>query len=216
MNRSTTVRRGRPGRPTKAETVARQSELLDTALNHFLEKGFDGATIENIAASLRMTKRTIYNRYPDKESLFLAAVLRAVERVATPAESLEAAVSDNLEDTLAAVARLRVGQVLTPGGLKLQRIINTESYRFPEIFRWAYERGAMPVINFLADLLERETRAGRLTLEDPVMAANLFVTMVVSAPVRFFVAGSTLAPEEIERRIRAGVRLFLNGALPRS
>lgn len=215
MNRSTTVRRGRAGRPTKAETVARQSELLETALNHFLEKGFDGATIETIAASLRMTKRTIYNRYPDKESLFLAAVLRAVERLATPRESLEAALSDDIEETLAAIARLRVSQVLTPTGLKLQRIINTESYRFPEIFRWAYERGALPVIDFLAELLERETRAGRLALEEPAVAANLFVTMVVSAPVRYFVVGSTLAPEEIDRRIRAGVRLFLNGALPR-
>src|SRR5690625_4918216 len=76
--------RGRPGRPTKAQTVARHAELLTVALDHFLDKGYDGATIEAIAAEVQMTKRTIYARYPDKASLFLAAVFRAIEYSATP------------------------------------------------------------------------------------------------------------------------------------
>ncbi len=195
--------------------VARHSELLDAALNHFLDKGYEGATIEAIAASVQMTKRTIYARYPDKESLFLAAVLRAIEYNATPIERLRASVSDDIEQTLLAIAHLRVDQLMTPAGIKLQRIINTESYRFPEIFRWSYERGAFQVISFLADFLAKETRAGRLAIDDPAMAANLFMTMVVSGPVRFITSGSLPPAAETDKRMRAGVRLFLTGTLPR-
>lgn len=215
MDRLAAVPRGRAGRPTKAQMVARHSELLDAALNHFLDKGYEGATIEAIAASVQMTKRTIYARYPDKESLFLAAVLRAIEYNATPIERLRASVSDDIEQTLLAIAHLRVDQLMTPAGIKLQRIINTESYRFPEIFRWSYERGAFQVISFLADFLAKETRAGRLAIDDPAMAANLFMTMVVSGPVRFITSGSLPPAAETDKRMRAGVRLFLTGTLPR-
>ena len=100
----------------------------------------------------------------------------------------------------------------TPEGLKLQRIINTESYRFPDIFTTSYELGALPVARFLAKLLERETRAGRLAIAEPVLAANVFLSMVVSGPVRIIVSGNFLPPKEIDRRIRFAVRLFLDGA----
>lgn len=215
MDRLATVPRGRAGRPTKAQVVARHAELLDAALSHFLERGYDGATIEAIAASVQMTKRTIYARYPDKESLFLAAVLRAIEHNVTPDERLRAMVSDDIEQTLASVARLRVDQVMTPNGLRLQRVINIEAYRFPEIFRWYYELSARPVIDFIAGVLTGEAKAGRLALADPSMAANLFVTMVISAPVRSLMTGATLSSAEIDERIRAGVHIFLNGARPR-
>lgn len=207
--------RGRPGRPTKAQTVARHAELLNVALDHFLDKGYDGATIEAIAAEVQMTKRTIYARYPDKASLFLAAVFRAIEYSATPLNLIEAAVTDNLEETLFALGLLRASQAMTPSGVRLQRIINTESYRFPEIFYWSYEYGALPVIRFLTDLLAEKIAAGELMLDDPELAASMFITLVVSAPVRMAQAGSALDRQEVERRVRAGVELFLNGARPR-
>lgn len=212
MAELTTVPRTRVGRPTREQAEARHAELLDGALDHFLDKGFEQATIEAIAASVGMTKRTVYARYPDKVSLFRAAVRRAIERLAVPPERVRAADCGDLERTLTNLARLRVDSVTTPEGLKLQRIINTESYRFPDIFTTSYELGALPVARFLAKLLERETRAGRMAITEPVLAANVFLSMVVSGPVRIIVSGNYLPPKEIDRRIRFAVRLFLDGA----
>jgi AcrR family transcriptional regulator len=208
----TTIARSRAGRPTKERAEARQAELLDTALDHFLDKGFEQATIETIAASVGMTKRTVYARYPDKASLFRAAVRRAIERLAVPPERIRAADAGDLEQTLTNLAELRVESVTTPDGLKLQRIINTESYRFPDIFTTSYELGALPVIKFLARVLERETRAGKLAIDEPALAANVFMSMVVGGPVRIIVSGNVLPRKEIDRRIRFAVRLFLDGA----
>jgi TetR/AcrR family transcriptional regulator, mexJK operon transcriptional repressor len=212
---ASTTQRPRPGRPTREQAEARADALLDTALDHFLDKGYENATIEAIAGAVGMTKRTVYARYADKTALFRAAVHRAIERYSIPQERIEATDCGDLEQTLRNIARLRIDLVASPQGLKLQRIINTESYRFPDIFSDVYEIGALPTIRFLGRLLKRESAAGRLAIENPALAANVFMSMVVSGPVRVIVAGLPLSDREIDERIAFAVKLFLNGARPR-
>lgn len=207
--------RARAGRPTRQQAEARHTELLEVALDHFLDRGYEAATIEAIASAVGMTKRTVYGLYADKPALFHAAVHRAIERYAITEERIGATDCGDLEQTLRNIARLRIDLVASPQGMKLQRIINTESYRFPEIFNEVYELGALPTIQFLAQLLSRESDAGGLAIEDPAKAANVFMSMVVSGPVRIIVSGNPLSQGEIDERIAFAVRLFLNGARPR-
>ena len=214
-DRSPPKNRVRAGRPTKAQAEARHDELLERALDHFLEKGFEPATIEAIAADVSMTKRTVYARYPDKASLFRAAVRRGVERYAVSRETIEARRGTDLETTLVNIAKLRIELIATPEGMKLQRIINTESYRFPDIFNTYYEIATLPTVRFLADLLRAETAAGNLAIDDPLMAANVFMSMVVSGPARFITSGNPLMQQDVDNRVVFAVRLFLQGARPR-
>src|SRR3546814_17022758 len=94
------------GLPTREQARLRHEQLLDEALEQFLDKGFVMTTIDAIAAAVGMTKRTVYTRYPDKNALFGAAVQRAIERWIIPAEVLAALDPDDLEGTLTAVAGL--------------------------------------------------------------------------------------------------------------
>ena len=207
--------RARAGRPTREQAEARHGELLAAALDHFLDKGYEAATIEAIAGAVGMTKRTVYGLYPEKVALFHAAVHRAIERYSISDERIQATDCGDLEQTLRNIARLRIDLVASPQGMKLQRIINTESYRFPEIFNEVYELGALPTIHFLAQLLGRESAAGRLAIAEPAKAANVFMSMVVSGPVRIIVSGNLMSQEEIDERIAYAVGLFLDGARPR-
>jgi TetR/AcrR family transcriptional repressor of mexJK operon len=215
MRGMTATHRPKAGRPTRDQAQARHVAMLDSALDHFLTLGFEQTTIESVARSVGMTKRTIYARYPDKVALFHAAVGLAIDRFAVPPEQIEATERGDIEQTLMALAWLRIEQVMTPNGLKLQRIINTESYRFPEILADSYEIGAGPSVRFLAGLLARETAAGRLAVHEPERAAVVFLSMVVSGPVRTIVIGNQLSRDEIEGRLRYAVRLFLDGARSR-
>jgi AcrR family transcriptional regulator len=203
------------GRPTREQAERRQEELLDRALELFLEKGFELATIDAIAASVGMTKRTVYARYEDKSALFRAAVQRAIDRWIVPIEALHAVESDDLETTLRAVARIRMSNAISPAGLRLQRIINAESYRFPEILSLAYEQGMRPTIEFLADLFRRHAKSGAIKMSKPDIAATAFLSMVVGGPTRAIVWGSPVDERGLEERIRFCVRLFLDGARPR-
>jgi TetR/AcrR family transcriptional repressor of mexJK operon len=215
MQHPATRTRPRAGRPTRDQAELRHAELLDRALELFLEKGYELATIDAIAATMGMTKRTVYARYPDKSALFKATVQRAIDRWIVPIEALHAVETDDLETTLRAVARIRMMNAISPAGLRLQRIINTESYRFPEIFQQAYEQGTRPTIEFLADLLRRHAKAGTVKVTKPELAATSFLSMVIGGPVRAIVWGTSIDQRELDERIRFCVRLFLDGARAR-
>lgn len=215
MNEVTAIQRPRAGRPTREQAEARHAELLDRALDHFLDKGFEQATIEAIAADVGMTKRTVYARYSDKAALFRAAVRLAIDRYTLPAERIEACETGDIAQTLNNVAMLRIDLVASPEGLKLQRIIQTESYRFPDIFTDSYELSAMATVRFLARLFKRETAAGNLAIDDPLMAATAFMSLALTGPVRFILAASPLPQDEVRKRVAYAVQLFLEGARPR-
>ncbi|HEX7874214.1 MAG TPA: TetR/AcrR family transcriptional regulator [Sphingobium sp.] len=185
--------------------------MLETALDMFLDRGFEQTTIESIATALGMTKRTIYARYEDKSALFKAAVQQAIDRWVMPIDTLKALDADDLESTLLTIGRMRVAHVLTPQGQRMQRIMSAESYRFPEIFAAAYDQGSKPVIEFLAALLQRHHDAGTIAVPRAFMAATVFLGMVVGGPTRNIAFGARLAPDEIEDRITFSVSLFLDG-----
>ena len=63
-------KRGPGGRPTREEAERRHRSLLATAFRLFLEKGWDGVSIEEISRQSGVAKGFIYSRYPDKAALF--------------------------------------------------------------------------------------------------------------------------------------------------
>ena len=177
----------------------------------FLDQGYEQTTIEAIAVSVGMTKRTIYALYDDKAALFKATVQHAIEQWAVPHAMLRSLETDDLEQTLKGVARMRIAQVMTPEGQKLQRIINTESYRFPSIFTAYYEQATRPVVDFLAALFVRHRASGKIRVAHPQMTANMFLSLVLGGPLRAMVSGYQPQAQQMEERIELCVHLFLNG-----
>src|SRR5262249_40873179 len=66
------------GRPPKGLAGAVEERILGAASKVFLERGFEGASIEEIAEVARSGKPTIYARFPGKEALFTAVVMQRV------------------------------------------------------------------------------------------------------------------------------------------
>jgi AcrR family transcriptional regulator len=197
------------GRPTLSN-----EDLLDKALDIFLEKGFERTTIDAITASAAMAKRTFYLRYEDKMALFKAALKRAIEEWIVPVERLRAAETADLEETLLRVGELLVDNMMSPAGLRLLRITNAESIRLPEIGEYTNRLGTEPTLTYLADLFRR--RAGlpgaRTTdFDEPALA---FLHLVVGGPASLSAWGIQFNAAELDRHTRYCVRLFLHGFLP--
>ncbi|HMK85840.1 MAG TPA: TetR/AcrR family transcriptional regulator [Steroidobacteraceae bacterium] len=200
-----------PGRPTREQTERRNRELLDQALDLFLEKGFEATTIEAISSSLRMSRRTIYARYGDKTALFKAALQRAIEEWIVPIERLHAAESDDLEETLVRVARMWVTNLKKPAGMRLVRVANTELFRMPEIAAYLWDRTAQPTLSYLTDLFRRRLRPDAPEIADAAEAAAAFLILVVEGSVQWATWRKT-PEEEFDRQIVYRTRLFLDGA----
>lgn len=164
-----------------------------------------------ITRSLGMSKQTVYTRYPDKYSLFLAALQKAIDEWLSPLEDLHEHESDELETTLVDVAKILVTTMLSQTGLQLIRITNAESYRMPEIGRHTYGKGRELFADYLSDLFRRrlpETEKTR-DIEDLVSA---FLNLI-SGPARLNAWGLDAEPVDIDAFVRKRVRLFLSGAL---
>jgi len=199
--------RRRPGRPTLSN-----EELLDKALDLFLEKGFDGTSIDAITASAGMAKRTVYARYGDKENLFRAALSRAIDDWIVPIDSLSAAECDDIRETLVRIGRMLVTNVLSPAGLRLLRLTNAESVRMPDVATENVRRGTQPTLAYLSGLFARRF-PGRDDVED---AAQAFLNIVVGGPASNAAWGMRIETEEVERHTRYAVTLFLDGFVARA
>ena len=199
--------RRRPGRPTLSN-----EELLDTALDLFLENGFERTSIDAIASAAGMAKRTIYARYDDKTSLFKAALQRAIAVWIVPVDLLQDAETDDLEQTLMAVGRILVANLMSPAGLRLLRLTNAESGRMPEIGAYNVEQGTKPTIDWLAALFARRL-GDRITQADALAAGEAFLHLVVGGPAIDSAWGLRRDDAAVERHTRFAVRLFLHGLL---
>lgn len=195
--------RRRPGRPSLSN-----EELLDKALDLFLEKGFDGTSIDAITATAGMAKRTVYARYGDKTRLFKAALSRAIDEWIVPVETLRALEEPDLERTLIRIGDVLVANVLNPAGLRLMRLTNAESVRMPEISIENVRLGTEPTLAYLSDLFAR-----RMELDEgrAMLAGQAFLNLIVAGPANSAAWGLELDMAEVERQTRFGVRLFLHG-----
>jgi len=202
-----------PGRPTPQQAEQRNLELLDNALDLFLDKGFERTTMEGIAASVGMAKRTVYTLYGDKKSLFKASLHRAINEWIVPVEALRAAETDDLEETLLRIGQILVDNMMTPEGMRLLRITNAEATRMPEISAYTNEQGTGPTLAYLAELLDRRIRAAHNKPKDVDEAAMAFLTLVVGGPANQSAWGIPMEQERLNEHTQYSVRLFLHGLL---
>jgi AcrR family transcriptional regulator len=160
----TPVGRGaiRCGRPSRELAGKVEERILDAAGKVFLERGFSGASVDEIAEAACAGKPTIYARFPSKEALFSAVIERLVRRD-TSLEGVSCA-GASIEDRLTALAVAILNTVLEPEHIGLIRVAVAEARRFPElatsVSRMARERKAEAVRRLLAELADSDqTRA---------------------------------------------------------
>lgn len=203
----------RRGRPTRDQAERLDDELLTHALDHFLEKGFEGTTLNAITTSLGMSKQTVYLRYGDKLTLFRAALRRAIDEWLVPLANLRSLETDDVEQTLLDVSRLVVTTLMSPAGQRLIRVTNAESFRMPEIGEYGYRRGHAQIGDYLRDFLRRRIFADDPSPPDLDDLATAYLNLL-SGPARINAWGLAEEPIDVEGFVRRRVKLFLHGVLP--
>jgi AcrR family transcriptional regulator len=204
----------RRGRPTRAEATRIQERLREAAVAVFLENGYDGATMEEIAKAADITKRTLYARYPDKRAVFLDVIPWALTR--TVQSDVSAKVdNDDLEAALTAIGRGAIKRAVDPDTVALHRIVRNETGRFPEFGVSAETLGWSRRQRQVMDLLARHRADGTIEVDDLELAAEHFLALVEALPARLADFGVYRSRRQENRHLQHAVRLFLNGVLPR-
>lgn len=198
-----------------AET--RRAGIVAAARRVFLRESYAKASMESIAAEAGVSKQTIYNHFGSKDELFRALVRERCE-------SLNAALGDETdwhgadpEKRLRAFGNGVLGVMLSEESMDLYRLLQAEGRNHRELGKTFYRRGPDHTATLLADYLAEETRRGRLSVKNPRMAAEQFVTMLIGHLRVRHLLGLAAPPSAAERSryVASAVGLFLDGTRPR-
>jgi TetR/AcrR family transcriptional regulator, mexJK operon transcriptional repressor len=207
-------KRGPGGRPTRREAERRHANLVASAGRLFLEKGWDGVSVDEISRQSGVAKRFIYARYPDKAALFVGAVERFIDEKMESLHAFEP-LSADVEMGLRAFARRLFDLAMRPEALAFLRLFIAEAPRFPELAKLfaanTRHRGLAEISRVLAHYAER----GAIELGESNVTAEQFFILVVGAPQRLALLGVSEEPPDEERRLNAAVSLFLDGCRKR-
>jgi AcrR family transcriptional regulator len=200
----------RPATGTVEDESAKRRQIVDGARAVFLAKGFDAASMNDIARAAGVSKGTLYVYFKHKEELFEAIVEQECDAQAEGIFDLD----PNDHDVDAVLKRLGVAYVrflCRPEKASAIRTVIAIADRMPEVGRKFYESGPARGMTHLADYLRAQIDAGVLAIDDVEIAAvqlmesfqaNLFKPMVFNfAPAP--------RPDQIERVVRVAVRAFL-------
>ena len=177
------------GRPPKRLAGAVEERILGAARKVFLERGFEGASIEEIAEAARAGKPTIYARFAGKEALFTAVVMQSVAANTARVETLTPT-GATIEERLESVAVAVLQRILTGDSIGLIRVAIAESPRFPDlasrVYAMARERGAQADARLLAETAQSE-ELGTLPAFAPKLlrTTTRFFQEVVLFPLMF-------------------------------
>ncbi|CAJ1509241.1 TetR/AcrR family transcriptional regulator [[Mycobacterium] burgundiense] len=204
----------RRGRPTQAQAAVLHQQIRAAAVATFLKTGYDATTMEAIAKSAGITKRTLYARYPDKRAVFLDVIpwafTRAVENEVYPNVD-----DEDLEVALTAIARGALKRAVDPDIVLLHKVARNEAHRFPEFALSAGSLGWARRQQQVMDVLRAHAAAGELDVDDIELAAEHFLAMVEVLPARLADYGVYRSRREQERHLHHAVQLFLRGVLAR-
>lgn len=154
----------------------RRESIIQTAQEQFLENGFSGTSMSQIAERLGGSKATLWTYFSSKEDLF-RHVVDAASMELQHELSICLDQSDALEETLLRFCRQLIESVVSPHALALRRVVAAEAVRFPEVAQIFFRNAPASLHSRLATILETHMRKGNLRSTDALEAAQVLTSI---------------------------------------
>src|SRR5580693_8249482 len=157
------------------EDTSKRRQILDGARKVFLDLGFDGASMGEIARAAGVSKGTLYVYFADKNRLFEAIVEE--ETFAQGKVAFNFDPGRDVATTLTEFGQAYIQLLCRPGGGSAIRTVMAIAERMPEVGRRYYEEVLEKTINRFASYLETRVQAEELVIPDCQLAASQFMQM---------------------------------------
>jgi AcrR family transcriptional regulator len=179
----------RAGRPRKDEVDALEQSLLEAAQTVFLAKGYASTTLTEIAALARASKRTIYQRHPNKAALFEKAISAFIDEKFAPLERLPLQ-QRPLREKLLRLAEALASIAADEATIAVHRVAAAEQREFPDLINRLRRHGFARAVHLVRSILDEHG------VENAVIAAEIFYATFVLAPLE-----GSLLPGSLEPRV---------------
>jgi AcrR family transcriptional regulator len=196
----------------RRRSEARPAEILDAAIDLFVEKGFSATRMEEIARRAGVTKGTVYLYYQSKEDVFRALVHDSVIPRIEEGERLVA------EHTGSATELMRT--LLTRWWERygsermgcMGKLLMAEASNFPELTRHYVETVIVRTRRLFEEVLERGIRSGEFRQVPTADTARLAIAPMAHA-ITYLRSMAAFDPDPIEIRsyLNLHIDIFLRG-----
>jgi AcrR family transcriptional regulator len=191
------------------EDSSKRRQILDGARKVFMDLGFDGASMGEIARSAGVSKGTLYVYFADKNRLFEAIVEDEMLDQQKVAFNFDPA--RDVTTTLREFGQAYIELLCRPGGGSAIRTVMAIAERMPEVGRRYYEEVLEKTINRLASYLETHVQADELVIPDCQLAASQFMQMCQASLFLPFIFQAAPPPsaERIAEVVESATQMFL-------
>jgi AcrR family transcriptional regulator len=166
------------GRPKVVPDVDQKQAIAEAAWQLFIERGYVGTTMGEVAATARVSLRTVYRFFPGKPDLFAGVVdLHRRSMLALPGDYDHCSIEQALGD----IFQVDIEPEADKARTALMRLLIVEGRQFPELGALVREHGGDRSTALLAEWLERQSRLGRADVADPQTAAKMLMDVVFGA-----------------------------------
>lgn len=198
-----------PGRP---KDLAKRAAILEAAERMFAQQGYEGVSMDQIAAEAGVSKLTVYSHFGDKDTLFTAAAAAYCEQ-RLPSSIFDPAPDTPLRTRLLQVANAFFALISDPEALAGHRLLCTPQMVEKRLARAFWEGGPMRIQGDFAALLQRRVEIGELDIDDLALAASQFFVLVKGDLHQRMVLdcedGGDFCAEQRQQHIEAAVDMFL-------
>jgi AcrR family transcriptional regulator len=194
-----------------ARGAARLEALTTTALEMFLDQGYEAVSLDELITRVGGSRRNIYSHFGGKEGLFIAAVTIMCEQLAAPIKSLKLPLSGDPAAALLLFGKVVLDAVLLPRTLNLTRLMIAEAVRFPDLAQTLWHSGHQQPAIVLAEWIAHQQQKGVLRKgEPPLLLARQFLDLAVAdAQLRALI--QTPVAFNYRKLLKAAVDTFLRG-----
>lgn len=151
-------------------------QILAGAKQVFLELGYEGTSVEEIARRAKVSKGTLYNYFPDKRTLFVAVVERECQEQSQRIFQIKSD-GEAIETVLRGIARNYVELFVSPFAQSIFRVVIAEAQRFPDLGLTFYHSGPDVGTHRLMQVFAAAVERGELVIEDLELAAQQFIEL---------------------------------------
>lgn len=206
-----------PNSADDALDSAKRRQVLDGARQVFLARGFDAASMGDIAKAAGVSKGTLYVYFESKEDLFAELVKRQCALTAERLFELDAENHD-VREVLRRLGDSFIAAMVEPSHVSTVRMVIGSADRRPEIGRLFLDAGPRAGIRRLSTWLAAKVAQGELEIDDVEVAAGQFLTMCHSTVMMPVLIGGEAPPppERVAYVIERAVDVFMAAHAPRT
>jgi TetR/AcrR family transcriptional regulator of autoinduction and epiphytic fitness len=157
----------------------KRATILNGAIDVFISMGYELASMDKIAETARVSKRTVYNHFGSKENLFQAIVNDFLAQRQS-LKTIKYNPEKSLEEQLLEFANAEIFLINSPKRLEISRFLTIV---FLKDINYARETVAKypPTYNVLIDWLKEAEKDSKIKTDNLLLAARVFYALVEGA-----------------------------------